>query len=43
MLKDFQLQLNNPPNGVYFPDSTISGSLLLTTDEAKEYKAIQVF
>ena len=30
MLKDFQLQINNPPNGVYFPASTIIGTLLLT-------------
>ena len=42
MPKDFQLQLNPPPNGSYFPGSTVSGTLLLTTDEAKEYKAIQV-
>ena len=42
MPKDFQLQLSNPPNGLYFPGSTISGTLLLTTDESKEYKAIQV-
>ena len=42
MPKDFQLQLNTPPNGTYFPGSVVSGTLLLTTDEAKEYGAIQV-
>ena len=42
MPKDFQLQLNTPPNGTYLHGSKVSGTLLLTTNEVKEYKAIQV-
>ena len=41
-MKDFQLQLNYPPQGVYFPGMTVTGTVLAVSDEPKDYKAIQV-
>ena len=44
-MKDFRLQLNPPPNGVYFPGMTVSGTVILVTDdsdELKDYKNIEV-
>ena len=41
-MKDFTLQLNNPPNGVYFTGDTVSGTVTAVNDEPKDYKAIQV-
>ena len=41
-MKDFRLQLNNPPHGVYFPGMTVTGTLLVVNDKPKNYRAIQV-
>ena len=41
-MKDFQLQLNYPPQGVYFPGMTVTGTVLAVNDKPKDYKAIQV-
>ena len=41
-MKDFRLQLNPPPNGVYFPGMTVSGRAILVTDKPKDYKNIEV-
>ena len=41
-MKDFQLQLNYTPRGVYFPGMTVTGTVLAVNDEPKNYKAIQV-
>ena len=41
-MKEFRLQLNNPPHGVYFPGMTVTGTLLVVTDKPKNYRAIQV-
>ena len=41
-MKDFRLQLNPPPNGVYFPGMTVSGRAILVTDKLKDYKSIEV-
>ena len=41
-MKDFTLQLNDPPNGVYFTGDTVSGTVTAVNDEPKDYKAIQV-
>ena len=41
-MKDFTLQLNNPPSGVYFTGGTVSGTVTAVNDEPKDYKAIQV-
>ena len=42
MPKHFQLQLNTAANGTYFPGSVVSGTLLLTIEEAKDYRTIQI-
>ena len=41
-MKDFQLQLNYPSQGVYFPGMTVTGTVFAVSDEPKDYKAIQV-
>ena len=41
-MKDFQLQLNSPPGGIYYPGMTVTGTLLVVTDKPKNYKSIQV-
>ena len=41
-MKDFQLQLNYPPQGVYFTGMAVTGTVLAVSDEPKNYKAIQV-
>lgn len=41
-MKDFKLQLTNPPSGVYFPGMNVTGIVIVATDEPKDYKAIQV-
>ena len=41
-MKDFQLQLNHPPQGVYYPGMTVTGTVLVVNDEPKDYKAIKV-
>lgn len=39
---DFKLQLNNPPGNVYFPGMAITGTVLGSTGEPQNFKAIQV-
>ena len=42
-MKNFTIQLNNPPQGVYFPGATVSGVVIAENDtEPKAYKLIQV-
>ena len=41
-MKDFQLRLDSPPGGIYFPGMTVTGTLLVVTDKPKNYKSIQV-
>ena len=42
-MKDFRLELNNPPNGVYFTGGTVTGTVIaVNDDQPKDYKAIQV-
>ena len=41
-MKDFQLRLNSPPGGIYFPGMTVTGTLLVETDKPKNYRSIQV-
>ena len=41
-MKDFKLQLNYPPQGVYFTGMTVTGTVLAVSDEPKNYKAIEV-
>ena len=41
-MKDFQLQLNTPPNGVYFPGMTVTGTVFTVNKIRKDYKAIKV-
>ena len=41
-MKDFQLRLNSPPGGIYFPGMTVTGTLLVVTDKPKNYRSIQV-
>ena len=42
-MKDFRLELNGPPNGVYFPGGTVTGTVIaVNDDQPKDYKAIQV-
>ena len=41
-MKDFQLQLNYPPQGVYYPGMTVTGTVFAVNDEPKDYKAIKV-
>ena len=41
-MKNFKLQLNNPPQGVYFPGMMVTGTVTAETDVPKDYKQIQV-
>ena len=41
-MKDFKLELTNPPQGVYFPGMTITGTVVCVTDEPKDYRQILV-
>ena len=41
-MKVFQLQLNDPPNGAYFPGMTVTGSVFIINNKRKDYKAIKV-
>ena len=42
-MKNFTIQLNNPPQEVYFPGMTVSGVVIVENDtEPKAYKSIQV-
>ena len=41
-MKDFKLQLNYPPQGVYVPGMTVTGTVLAVNDEPKDYKTIKV-
>ena len=41
-MKDFKLQLNNPPQGVYFPGMMVTGTVTAETDVPKDYKQIKV-
>ena len=36
------LQLNTPPNGVYFPGMTVTGRVIVVTDKPKDYETIEV-
>ena len=42
VMSAFRLQLNPPPNGVYFPGMTVSGTVILVTEKPKDYKNIEV-
>ena len=42
MVKEFKILLNVPPQGVFFPDSEVSGILVVQVDEPKSYDKIQV-
>lgn len=42
-MKNFTIRLNNPPQGVYFPGTTVSGVVVAENDEEpKAYRMIQV-
>ena len=41
-MKDFKVQLNNPPQGVYFPGMMVTGMVTAETDVPKDYKQIKV-
>ena len=41
-MKDFKVQLNNPPQGVYFPGMMVTGTVTAETDVPKDYKQIKV-
>ena len=41
-MKDFKLQINNPPQGVYFPGMMVTGTVTAETDVPKDYKQIKV-
>ena len=41
-MKEFKLLLNNPPNDVYYPGMTVTGTVLVVNDKPKSYKAILV-
>ena len=41
-MKDFKVQLNNPPEGVYFPGMMVTGTVTAETDVPKDYKQIKV-
>ena len=41
-MKVFQMQLNNPPKGVYFPGMTVKGTIQVVNDEPANIKAIDV-
>ena len=42
-MKDFRLQLDNPPTGIYLAGGTVSGTVIAVNNkEPKDYKAIRV-
>ncbi len=41
-LKELNIVLNMPPNGVYFPGSVVSGALVIEVDKPKSYNGIQI-
>ena len=42
-MKDFRLQLDNPPTGIYLAGGTVSGTVIADNNkEPKDYKAIRV-
>lgn len=42
-MRNFTLQLNNPPRGLYFPGMAVSGTVIAENDEApKHYRSIMI-
>ncbi|XP_011409248.1 PREDICTED: arrestin domain-containing protein 2-like [Amphimedon queenslandica] len=42
-MKDFRMELKNPPNGIYFTGGAVTGTVIaVNDDQPKDYKAIQV-
>ena len=41
-MKDFRIELNNPPGGVYFPGMLVTGFVICVTDTPKDYERLAV-
>ena len=41
-MKDFRIELNNPPGGVYFPGMLVTGFVICATDTPKDYERLTV-
>lgn len=42
VMKEFRVELTNPPQGVYFPGMAVTGTVVCETDKPKDYKQIVV-